>query len=536
MRVEEDVVPVFVSPELQREITRQEARIEQYGGDDVEPPQHEKVQPPAEDPNRVAWDGPDDQLNPQNWTETRRWLITLVCSLMTVNVTFASSAPTSATLAIAMDFKVSREVAYLITTMFLLGYAIGPLFWGPGSELVGRRPIFVVAMVCYTLFILGQALAPNIQTLLVTRFFSGFFAVAPLTNCGGVIADIWSAAIRGKAVSLFTACVFLGPTIAPIASGFITESYLGWRWVFWIMFIFAGACTALMLVALPETYAPVILAKKAHRLRKAEPERYANLYAEHDRQDWSLAGVIRRTLFRPFQMLFIEPILALVTLYLSLVYGVLYGMFGAIPVIFEQIRGFSISQNGLIFIGVGVGTSLGALTNYFLSRHYPKLIVRWRGFPPAEERLYGGMVGAPLLVVGIFWLGWAGNYASVHWAVPAVATVAIGMAISLIFMSFLSYLVDTYLAYSASALSANTVVRSAVAAAFPLFIVQMFQQLTVKWAATLLGLIALLLAPSPFLFYRYGPAIRARSTFAPCLDLKIAKELAEEKAMAGEKV
>ena len=79
MRVEEDVVPVFVSPELQREITRQEARIEQYGGDDVEPPQHEKVQPPAEDPNRVAWDGPDDQLNPQNWTETRRWLITLVC-------------------------------------------------------------------------------------------------------------------------------------------------------------------------------------------------------------------------------------------------------------------------------------------------------------------------------------------------------------------------------------------------------------------------------------------------------------------------
>ena len=88
------------------------------------------------------------------------------------------------------------------------------------------------------------------------------------------------------------------------------------------MFIFAGACTALMLVALPETYAPVILAKKAHRLRKAEPERYANLYAEHDRQDWSLAGVIRRTLFRPFQMLFIEPILALVTLYLSLVYGV----------------------------------------------------------------------------------------------------------------------------------------------------------------------------------------------------------------------
>lgn len=83
--------------------------------------------------------------------------------------------------------------------------------------------------------------------------------------------------------------------------------------------------------------------------------------------------------------------------------------------------------------------------------------------------------------------------------------------------------------YSASAFSANTTVRSAVAAAFPLFTVQMFTKMGINWASTLIGLVALLLMPSPFLFYKYGARIRSRSKFAPCIDLKIAKELEEEK-------
>ncbi|KAG6843526.1 hypothetical protein H0H93_000727 [Arthromyces matolae] len=140
------------------------------------------------------------------------------------------------------------------------------------------------------------------------------------------------------------------------------------------------------------------------------------------------------------------------------------------------------------------------------------------------------MIGGPGLVIGAFWLGWTGEYSSVPWYVPALSTILIGMSISMIFMSFLSYLIDTYLMYSASAFAANTVVRSAVAASFPLFTTQMFNNLGVNWAATLLGLIALLLAPSPFLFYRYGPKVRLRSKFAPCIDLKIAKEFAEQEA------
>lgn len=74
-------------------------------------------------------------------------------------------------------------------------------------------------MICYTLFHLGQALAPNIETLLITRFLGGFFAIAPMISSAGVIADIFPADSRGPATSLFTAGVFLGPVIGPIVSG-----------------------------------------------------------------------------------------------------------------------------------------------------------------------------------------------------------------------------------------------------------------------------------------------------------------------------
>ncbi|KAJ7461146.1 MFS polyamine transporter [Mycena latifolia] len=523
---------------LERELANDEEEIHRYGGDDPREPPAKSSRPqtpPPLDPEEITWDGPDDQANPQNWSTRRKWMITLVCIVMTVNVTFASSAPSSATFAIMEAFDVKAEVSYLITSTFLLGYVFGPLFWGPGSELVGRRPMFVIAMTTYTILHLGQALAQNIETLLITRFLGGFFAVAPLVNAGGVIADIWSVETRGLATSMFSASVFLGPVMGPIVAGYIVDSALSWRWVFWVMMIFAGSCTLVMVLALPETYAPVLLLNKVQARRKADPAGTQHLFAAHEKQDWSPRGIVHRTLFRPFQMLAGEPILVLVTLYLSLVYGVMYCLFEAFPIIFVQKRGFTIAQDGLVFIGIGLGTTLGAALNVYFSRQYPTLIKTWRGFPPPEERLWAGMVGGCAFVVGIFWLGWSGNYASVPWYVPAISTVLVGLSISSIFISFLSYLVDTYLMYSASAFAANTFCRSLVAAAFPLFTVQMFDKLGVNWAATLLGCVGLLLAPMPFLFYKYGARVRAGSKYAPCADLKIAKVIAEEKAAAEEK-
>ncbi|KAM6494752.1 Major facilitator superfamily domain containing protein [Amanita muscaria] len=487
----------------------------------------------ANDLKMVTWDGPDDPQNPQNWSNQTKWMTAVVAIIMTINVSYASAAPAITSPFLAKQFGVSAEVSYLVTSTFLFGYAFGPLFWGPGSELIGRRPIFIIAMISFTLSHLGQGLGNNIETVLVTRFFSGFFAAAPLTNCGGLMADMFSAESRGIAMNLLGACIFLGPVFGAIISGFTVENGLGWRWVYWITMIFTGACTLAVILLIRETYAPVILLKKAQRLRKADPVGNAKLYAEQDKQDWSFYGVIKRTIFRPFKMLSMEPILLLVTIYMSMVYGLMYALLEVFPIIFMQKRGFTAGQDGLVFIGFGIGTTVGSIINTYLSRHYPALIKKWKGFPPPEERLLGAMLGAPILVIGSFWLGWTGEYESVPWYIPALSTILLGMSICLIFMSFLNYLVDTYLVFSASAFAANTVIRSTVASAFPLFTVKMFQNLHVNWAATLIGLLALLFAPCPFLFYKYGTLIRQKSRFAPCMDLKIAKQLEAEKLLVG---
>ncbi|KAJ7578147.1 MFS polyamine transporter [Mycena floridula] len=522
------------------EILETKKRVEAYGGNDPSTvhPATKDVNSEAEESaaaattvveptNRVTWNGKDDPENPQNWSLQQKWLVTILVSLMTMNVTFASSAPTSATRKIVQAFDISEEVSNLITSLFLLGYLVGPLLWGPGSELVGRRPVFVGTLFVYSLFHLGQALAQNIQTLLVTRFFAGFFAVAPLTICGGTIADIWSAEGRGTATSVFGASVFLGPCLGPLVGGFVADSYLDWQWIFWVMMIFASFSTVVAAILLRETYGPVILLHKARRLRKADPIAHQDLRAEHEDQDWSANGIIHRTIYRPFKMLVMEPILVLVTIYMSVIYGVLYGLFEALPIVFIETRGFSISQNGLIFVGVGIGIILGTGVSIQLGSDYPTLIKEWKGFPPPEKRLNGAMIGGPCLVIGAFWLGWTGQYQSIPWYVPALATPLIGGSICMIFMSFLAYLIDVYLMYSASAFAANTVIRSAVGAAFPLFTVQMYHKLGINWASTLIGLVALVLALIPFLFYKYGDRIRAHSKFAPGIDLKIAKEIKE---------
>jgi MFS family permease len=125
-------------------------------------------------------------------------------------------------------------------------------------------------------------------------------------------------------MSLFTTSVFIGPMLGPIVSCFILDSGASWRWIFWVMTLFAGTCTLIVIPTIPETYAPVILMEKARRLRTSDPVKHRDLYARLEKEDWSFKAVISRTILRPFKMLALEPILLLTTLYTSVVYGLVY--------------------------------------------------------------------------------------------------------------------------------------------------------------------------------------------------------------------
>ena len=88
-----------------------------------------------------------------------------------------------------------------------------------------------------------------------------------------------------------------------------------------------------------------------------------------------------------------------------------------------------------MYIGVLIGTTVGGLLNIWLNERYRPLVGLWKGNVPPEERLWGAMIAGPLLVIGLFWLGWTGAYASVPWYVPALSTIPLGMSFTLVFIS-----------------------------------------------------------------------------------------------------
>jgi len=128
-------------------------------------------------------------------------------------VSLLSSAYTGGIDKIMSEFHISDEVAILGVSLFVLGFAVGPLFWAPMSEMYGRQILFFGTYAALTAFNAGAAGAQNIQTLLILRFFAGAFGSSPLTNSGGVIADIFPAVERGLAMCIFAAAPFLGPVI-----------------------------------------------------------------------------------------------------------------------------------------------------------------------------------------------------------------------------------------------------------------------------------------------------------------------------------
>ena len=472
---------------------------------------HEARKEPI-DPYLVGWNGPDDPENPQNWSKTKKWTATMILSSMTLTVTFASSVFSSAGTMVSEQFNVGGEVGILGTSLFVLGFVFGPIAWGPLSETYGRMlPLFS----CFAIFAVFQipvAVAQNIYTIMICRFFGGFFGCAPLIIIGGTLADIWNPVDRGVAVAIFAAATFIGPVAGPIVGEFVTQSHLGWRWTAWLTLIMAAFFGGVAVLVVPETYAGTILQRRAARLRH-ETKNWA-LHAKHEEQRVTASDILTKYLYRPFKMLIQEPILLLVTIYLALIYGILYLFFIAYPISFQEERGWHLGVSALPFLGITIGVVIGAIVVSWITktRFASKLKKHGRVIP--EERLPPMILGGVMLPIGLFWFAWTSNK-NIIWVPQVLAGIPIGMGIFVIFMQGLNYLIDVYLMFANSAIAANSILRSLAGAAFPLFATQMYHRLGVNWATSLLGFLAAAMTPVPVLFYIYGKKIRAMSRFAP---------------------
>ncbi|CAA7259940.1 unnamed protein product [Cyclocybe aegerita] len=456
---------------------------------------------------------PGDPANPKNWSNAKRWYLTMLSGLLVLNATFASSSPSGIFTNLRNEFHMSEKMGILTLSLFVCGYCVGPILWGPLSEQYGRRPLFIYPFFVYAWFMVGGALAQNTASVLIFRFLGGTFAAAPLTNSGALIADIWDAGMRGKALAVFTVAPFAGPALGPTAAGFIGD-HISWRWLFWILAAFAAVCEILIIFTIPETYKPVLLAKKAKERRlETRDDRY---YAPIEREQTNLVERLEYVVIRPFVILFHEPMLIALTLYMSFVYGCLYLLFTAYPIVFTQAHGFNAGISGLMFLPIPIGGAIAVvLYVLYYNPKYEEEARRCEPRPvPPEFRLEMVFIAGPLFATSFFWFAWTSFPHLSYWG-PLLSGLLMGFSIQLIFLGLFNYIVDAYLAVAASALASSTVVRSMFGAAFPLFAPDLYKALDTRWASSLLGFIAILMIPIPFVLNKYGRFLRRKSRFCP---------------------
>jgi multidrug resistance protein len=186
--------------------------------------------------------------------------------------------------------------------------------FAPFSEIWGRRPVYGVTLFFAVVFTIPGAVAKNIGTLLVTRFIAGVAFSAPMSLVGGTLADLWKNEERGVPMAAFSAAPFIGPGVGPLVGGFLGDA-AGWRWLYWIQLILSAIVWILI------TFTNLLAARAKKMRKETGDDKYVT------EQDLDLRPFSQRMglfLLRPFQLLFRELIVFFISLYMSVLYGLLY--------------------------------------------------------------------------------------------------------------------------------------------------------------------------------------------------------------------
>lgn len=398
---------------------------------------------PAKEEYIVEFTGLNDSLHPQNWPTGKKIATAVMLAYTTFNVTFTSSIYSPATSAASSEFHVSNEVGTLGLSLYVLGFATGPILWAPFSELRGRRLPILVAAFGFTIFQFAVATAKDLQTIVLCRFFGGLFGACPIAVVAAVFSDIFDNRMRGLAITLFTMTVFTGPLFASTVSGFIVQSHLGWRWTEYLPGIMGASALVVDFFFMYETYPPVVLIEKAAELRRRTKN--WGIHAKQEEIEVDFGELLQRNFSRPLRILFTEPIVLLLSIYMAFLYGLLYLFLTAYPIVFQGIHGFKKGDSGLPYLGIVVGEFLGGTFIILTQPWYNRKLHAKHNIPIPEWRLPPAIVGSVAFAGGLFWFGWSGFNPDIHWIVPTLSGLLTGFGLLCVFLQALNYIVDAYL-------------------------------------------------------------------------------------------
>ncbi|KAH8925288.1 MFS general substrate transporter [Atractiella rhizophila] len=462
----------------------------------------------------VDWYGDDDPENPQNWSVTKKSIVTAGILLLTYSLYIGSAIYSSSIPGVMEYFHVSQTKATLGLSLFVLGYGLGPMILSPLSEIpaIGRNPIYMATLFLFVILQIPAATTSNYNTLMATRFFAGFIGSPVFATAGASFADVWAPIKLPYVYGLWSVAAEMSLVLGPVISGFAAMNS-GWRWPLYELLILSGFTLLVLSFTLPETSASTILLKRAQRLRKLLNNKTLRAQSEIDQANTSAKDVLYETLIRPFQLA-LEPAVLFINVYLALVYAIFFLWFETFPLVFGDIYGFNLGLQGVAFSGLAIGTFLSYAGYAAYQYYYVEPKVRRTGiFVTPEERLLPGFVGSLFVPVSLFMFGWFSRR-SIHWIAPIISATLYIPAFFLLFQSCLIYLPATFPLYAASLLAGNDLIRSCAGAGSPLLGHPLFATLGIGGGCSLLAGLSIPMIPILWFFYKRGGEVRKWSKYA----------------------
>ncbi|EXJ78713.1 hypothetical protein A1O1_09115 [Capronia coronata CBS 617.96] len=454
---------------------------------------------------------PGDPENPFNWPRARRRFIAALLCLMTLFIGFATTAYSSGIGNMCRDLHVSNELGQLGLFTFNFACAIAPLFLAPFCELAGRRIVYVGAYLCFVIMFIGLSLGKNIATILVCRALLGMFGSVGTILVGGTFSDMFLPDEMARPMALFSFVAIFGTVGAPIYAGFIVET-IGWRWMEAIQGLASVPLLIVITFALPETRGGVVLQKRAKVAAAATGQ--DNFVCHMDLEAKGVKELLHESSVKAIHMLVTEPVVFLFGFWIAFAWLVTFLFLSVIPITFEDKRGWSQGIGGLPYISLCIGVTIGYCANFLQMRRWYQIKSAAKRDIVPEDRLYGAMFGAGFLPIGLFVYSFT-QYSYITWVAPTVALAPITIGIFFIFESCYSYTTDCYGEdHSGSALAAQSALRNVLGAVSPLFARQFFVNVGSQYAGLILALVATIMAPIPYLMFKWGSSLRRRSALA----------------------
>ncbi|KAK4068293.1 uncharacterized protein Triagg1_7536 [Trichoderma aggressivum f. europaeum] len=462
----------------------------------------------------VDWYTTDDPAKPHNWSSFKRSYIVFVICLYTWVTYVAGSVFAFSEPGIVEHFSVSVEASELGLALYVLAYGVGPLIFGPLTEIpvIGRNPVYYLTFLVFFALSFPAATINSFGGLLAVRFFAGFFGSVGIAIGGASIQDVFTLIYFPYGLGWWVLSFWAGPAIGPTFAGFAAMEK-GWRWPLWEVVWICAIMAVFLLVLTPETSAPNILLRRAKRLRKLTGDARLQSQSEIDQMHMSGSAVLIAALIRPFEITIKDPSIFFVNLYTALTYAIYFTFFEVFPLVFPPFYGFHLGQTGLAFLACEVGSIL-ALILYFAYLHFYMIPDNIKnGFREQEHRLLPAIFGSVVLPIGLFIFAWTAR-ASIHWIVPLIGVTIFVLGQYMVIQGLFMYVPVSYPQYAASIFTGNDLIRSAVATGCILAARPMFINLGVHKGVTVLAGLSIMGIIGTLLMYKYGKSLRAKSKFA----------------------